>query len=83
MIIAFLRVPATVASGVHSDGHLRKPWLCLSEDSLSSSDLDLDSDQAQSQGGGAEADPVLCNHCGRTASNGLSCQGICVADSGY
>ena len=28
-------------------------------------------------------DPVLCGHCGRTASNGISCQGICVADSGY
>lgn len=28
-------------------------------------------------------DPVLCNHCGRTASNGLSCIGACVADSGY
>ena len=28
-------------------------------------------------------EPVLCNHCGRTASNGISCQGICVADSGY
>jgi hypothetical protein len=26
---------------------------------------------------------VLCSHCGRTASNGISCQGICVADSGY
>ena len=32
---------------------------------------------------GPAADPVLCNHCGRTASNGISCQGICVADSGY
>jgi len=29
------------------------------------------------------ADPVLCQHCGRTASNGLSCIGACVADSGY
>lgn len=29
------------------------------------------------------ADPVLCNHCGRTAANGLSCIGACVADSGY
>jgi hypothetical protein len=29
------------------------------------------------------ADPVLCEHCGRTASNGISCQGSCVADSGY
>lgn len=28
-------------------------------------------------------DPVLCHHCGRTASNGISCEGYCVADSGY
>ena len=28
-------------------------------------------------------EPVLCNHCGRTASNGLVCIGMCVADSGY
>ncbi|QCH15293.1 hypothetical protein CB0101_10430 [Synechococcus sp. CB0101] len=28
-------------------------------------------------------DPVLCGHCGRTASNGLVCIGACVADSGY
>ena len=32
---------------------------------------------------GPAADPVLCQHCGRTAGNGISCQGICVADSGY
>ncbi len=32
---------------------------------------------------GPAADPVLCQHCGRTAANGISCQGICVADSGY
>ncbi|MEB3326926.1 MAG: hypothetical protein VKI39_04370 [Synechococcus sp.] len=31
----------------------------------------------------AEHDPVLCVHCGRTASNGISCQGSCVADTGY
>ncbi|WP_398330915.1 hypothetical protein [Vulcanococcus sp.] len=30
-----------------------------------------------------ESDPVLCGHCGRTASNGLVCIGMCVADSGY
>lgn len=30
-----------------------------------------------------EPDPVLCGHCGRTASNGLVCIGMCVADSGY
>jgi hypothetical protein len=28
-------------------------------------------------------DPILCGHCGRTASNGITCQGMCVADSGY
>ena len=31
----------------------------------------------------AAADPILCHHCGRTASNGISCEGYCVADSGY
>ncbi|MFM7635410.1 MAG: hypothetical protein ACKO7Z_07500 [Cyanobacteriota bacterium] len=31
----------------------------------------------------AESDPVLCHHCGRTANNGISCEGYCVADSGY
>ena len=31
----------------------------------------------------AAPEPVLCRHCGRTASNGISCEGACVADSGY
>tara|TARA_Y100001968_G_scaffold294317_1_gene300836 strand:+ start:445 stop:624 length:180 start_codon:yes stop_codon:yes gene_type:complete len=26
---------------------------------------------------------VLCNHCGRTVSNGIRCLGICVADNEY
>ena len=26
---------------------------------------------------------VLCNHCGRTAINGIRCQGFCVADNDY
>ncbi len=26
---------------------------------------------------------ILCDHCRRTATNGIKCQGICVADSGY
>ena len=26
---------------------------------------------------------VLCGHCGRTADNGITCQGMCVADSDY
>ena len=26
---------------------------------------------------------VLCNHCKRTASNGVRCLGMCVADNDY
>ena len=26
---------------------------------------------------------ILCNHCKRTASNGIRCLGICVADNEY
>ena len=28
-------------------------------------------------------DPILCNHCKRTASNGIRCLGMCVADNDY
>ena len=31
----------------------------------------------------SENDPILCNHCKRTASNGVRCLGICVADTDY
>ena len=27
----------------------------------------------------SEKDPILCNHCKRTASNGVRCLGMCVA----
>ena len=30
-----------------------------------------------------DLEAVLCHHCGRTASNGISCEGYCVADSNY
>ena len=30
-----------------------------------------------------KTDKVLCNHCGRTANNGIRCLGICVADNDY
>ena len=30
-----------------------------------------------------ENDPILCNHCKRTASNGIRCIGMCVADNDY
>ena len=28
-------------------------------------------------------DPILCIHCQRTASNGVRCLGMCVADNDY
>ena len=28
-------------------------------------------------------DKLLCDHCGRTASNGIRCLGICVSDNEY
>jgi hypothetical protein len=30
-----------------------------------------------------KAEKILCPHCRRTATNGVKCQGICVADSDY
>ena len=30
-----------------------------------------------------EKNKILCNHCKRTASNGIRCLGICVADNDY
>ena len=31
----------------------------------------------------SKQDTVLCNHCKRTASNGIRCLGMCVADNDY
>ncbi|MBD2124249.1 hypothetical protein [Trichocoleus sp. FACHB-262] len=31
----------------------------------------------------SNAEKILCPHCLRTATNGIKCQGICVADSDY
>lgn len=39
--------------------------------------------QTHREEGEATDEPILCRHCGRTASNGISCEGTCVADSGY
>ncbi len=30
-----------------------------------------------------EKEEVLCPHCQRTATNGIKCKGICVADNDY
>ena len=31
----------------------------------------------------SKKEPILCNHCKRTASNGVRCLGMCVADNDY
>jgi len=31
----------------------------------------------------SKKDAILCNHCKRTASNGVRCLGMCVADNDY
>ena len=31
----------------------------------------------------SDKDPILCDHCKRTASNGVRCLGMCVADNDY
>ena len=31
----------------------------------------------------SDKEPILCNHCKRTASNGVRCLGMCVADNDY
>ena len=31
----------------------------------------------------SKKDPILCKHCKRTASNGIRCLGMCVADNDY
>ncbi|MBF2066541.1 MAG: hypothetical protein IGS39_19290 [Calothrix sp. C42_A2020_038] len=30
-----------------------------------------------------QGEKILCPHCQRTATNGIKCKGICVADSDY
>ncbi|MDJ0736886.1 MAG: hypothetical protein QNJ47_22935 [Nostocaceae cyanobacterium] len=30
-----------------------------------------------------EKEKILCSHCQRTATNGIKCKGICVADNDY
>ena len=33
--------------------------------------------------GDIKIEKILCNHCGRTATNGIRCLGICVSDNEY
>ncbi|MBF2057087.1 MAG: hypothetical protein IGQ45_07655 [Cyanobacterium sp. T60_A2020_053] len=39
--------------------------------------------QSKSQNSTENQEEILCPHCKRTATNGIKCKGICVADSDY
>jgi hypothetical protein len=41
------------------------------------SNIDADDDRE------SKIEKILCPHCRRTATNGIKCKGICVADSDY
>ena len=46
--------------------------------------LNLISDKTKKESlASLDKDKILCNHCKRTASNGIRCLGICVADNDY
>ncbi len=39
--------------------------------------------QFEKEGHENKIEKVLCQHCGRTAENGIRCLGICLADNEY
>ena len=57
---------------------LRMPHFDLAQELISSKDKNNSKINLTS-----ERDPILCNHCKRTASNGIRCLGMCVADNDY
>ena len=50
---------------------------------LSSGESNHDDKDNRNNKSSQKLEKVLCNHCGRTASNGIRCLGICVADNDY
>ncbi|MEP0873402.1 hypothetical protein NDA01_26945 [Trichocoleus desertorum AS-A10] len=46
-------------------------------------DNTLQVDEDGESNSGSSSEEILCRHCLRTATNGIKCQGICVADSDY
>ena len=75
LIPAGVRAGTTVASREPGPG----PELALTP----ARELTSEPETAPISGTEQTPEPILCRHCGRTASNGLVCEGYCVADSGY
>tara|TARA_Y100001968_G_scaffold156045_1_gene142555 strand:- start:5658 stop:5834 length:177 start_codon:yes stop_codon:yes gene_type:complete len=49
----------------------------------SSFEENKDQDSVKNNKKEKKLEKILCNHCGRTTSNGIRCMGICVADNDY
>lgn len=45
--------------------------------------VNIQAEKDKSQASIDLATEVLCSHCQRTATNGIKCKGICVADNDY
>jgi hypothetical protein len=48
-----------------------------------SNNMTIDSSPNQPPVNEQKDEPILCPHCKRTATNGIKCKGICVAESDY
>ena len=57
---------------------LRMPHFDLAQELISSKDKNNSKINLP-----LKKDVILCNHCKRTASNGVRCLGMCVADNDY
>ena len=51
--------------------------------SLKDSSFEENDHYKQNKKNNNKLEKILCNHCGRTKSNGIRCLGICVADNDY
>ena len=49
----------------------------------SNQDLISSESQKKKSNFSSNNDSILCNHCRRTATNGIRCLGMCVADNDY
>ncbi|MDA7433239.1 hypothetical protein N8501_01070 [Synechococcus sp. AH-601-N10] len=80
--------PIPVTPALHSARHdRRKAALAMASiaESIISTSKTTGAD-SDGEGEGittSQAEKVLCPHCRRTASNGIRCMGICVADNDY
>ena len=49
----------------------------------SNQDLISSESQKKKSNFSSNNDSILCNHCKRTATNGIRCLGMCIADNDY